>query len=56
MGMTAENVATKWHVTREDHDAFAVESHRRAARATANGHFKDQILPIPVKTKAGTST
>jgi acetyl-CoA C-acetyltransferase len=53
MGVTAENVAGKWHVTREDQDALAVESHRRAARALANGYFKDQIVPVEVKTKAG---
>jgi acetyl-CoA C-acetyltransferase len=53
MGVTAENVAGKWRVTREDQDALAVESHRRAARALANGYFKDQIVPVEVKTKAG---
>jgi acetyl-CoA C-acetyltransferase len=53
MGVTAENVATKWHVGREDQDALAVESHRRAARALASGYFKEQIVPIEVKTKAG---
>jgi acetyl-CoA C-acetyltransferase len=53
MGVTAENVAGKWHVTREDQDALAVESHRRAARALADGHFKDQIVPVEVRTKAG---
>jgi acetyl-CoA C-acetyltransferase len=53
MGVTAENVATKWHVGREDQDALAVESHRRAARALASGYFKEQIVPIELKTKAG---
>src|SRR6266536_2631837 len=48
MGVTAENVAAKWAVTREDQDALAVESHRRAAHAIAEGHFKEQILPIEV--------
>lgn len=53
MGVTAEHVATKWHVGREDQDALAVESHRRAARALASGYFKAQIVPIEVQTKAG---
>jgi acetyl-CoA C-acetyltransferase len=53
MGVTAENVAEKWGVTREDQDAFAVESHRRAAQAQDNGWFKEQILPIDVKAKGG---
>jgi acetyl-CoA C-acetyltransferase len=53
MGMTAENVAAKWGVSREDQDALAVESQRRAARAIAEGYFKDQILPIEVKGKNG---
>ncbi len=54
MGVTAENVAAKWGVTREDQDALAVESHRRAAHAIAEGHFKEQILPIEVKAKKAT--
>jgi acetyl-CoA C-acetyltransferase len=54
MGVTAENVAKKWGVTREDQDALAVESHRRAARATDEGYFKDQILPIEVEGRKGT--
>jgi len=53
MGVTAENVATKCGITRADQDAFAVESHKRAANAIANGYFKDQILPIELKTKKG---
>ncbi len=53
MGVTAENVATKWQISRADQDALAVESHRRAAQAVAKGHFKEQIVPIEVKTKAG---
>ena len=52
MGITAENVAEKWKVTREDQDALAVESHRRAAQALANGYFKDQIVPIEIKTRS----
>jgi acetyl-CoA C-acetyltransferase len=56
MGMTAENVAEQWGVSREDQDAFAVESHRRAARAQEEGRFDDQILPIEVKQKRETVT
>jgi acetyl-CoA C-acetyltransferase len=55
MGVTAENVAKKWGVTREDQDALAVESHKRAARATADGYFKDQVLPVEVKGRKGTT-
>jgi len=53
MGVTAENVATKWGITREEQDQLAVESHRRAANATKAGYFKSQILPIEVKGKKG---
>ena len=53
MGVTAENVANKCGITRADQDAFAVESHKRAANAIAKGYFKDQILPIELKSKKG---
>lgn len=53
MGVTAENVASKCGITRDAQDAFAVESHRRAANAIAKGYFKDQILPIELKSKKG---
>jgi acetyl-CoA C-acetyltransferase len=53
MGITAENLATKWGITREDQDALAVESHRRAAAAIAEGRFKSQIVPIVKQTKKG---
>ena len=53
MGVTAENVAAKCGLTRADQDAFAVESHKRAAAAIAAGHFKSQILPIELKSKKG---
>jgi acetyl-CoA C-acetyltransferase len=53
MGVTAENVATKCGITREQQDAFAVQSHQRAAAAIAAGHFKEQILPVELKTKKG---
>jgi acetyl-CoA C-acetyltransferase len=55
MGVTAENVAGQWGVSREDQDALAVESHQRAARATSEGRFKDQILPIELKSKRGST-
>ncbi|MEO8738318.1 MAG: acetyl-CoA C-acyltransferase family protein [Casimicrobiaceae bacterium] len=53
MGVTAENVASKCSITREQQDAFAVESHKRAAAAIAAGLFKSQILPIELKSKKG---
>ncbi len=49
MGITAENIAEKWKITREQQDEFAVESHRRAVNAIDKGYFKDQILPIELK-------
>jgi len=54
MGVTAENVAEKWGVSREDQDALAVESHRRAAAATEAGYFTEQVVPVEVKTRKGT--
>jgi acetyl-CoA C-acetyltransferase len=55
MGITAENIATQWKITREAQDAFAVESHRRAIAAIEKGYFKDQILPIELKTRKGVT-
>ncbi len=55
MGITAENVAGKWDISREDQDELAVESHRRAANAIDNGYFKDQIVPVEIKTRKGTT-
>jgi len=55
MGITAENVAAQWGVTREDQDALAVESHQRAAAAQAAGKFKDQILPVELKSRKGST-
>jgi acetyl-CoA C-acetyltransferase len=49
MGITAENVAAKWQITRDDQDRFAMESQRRAAHAIAAGRFKEQILPFEVR-------
>jgi acetyl-CoA C-acetyltransferase len=51
MAITAENVAKKWNISREDQDALAAESHRRAANAIDKGYFKAQIVPIEVKVK-----
>jgi acetyl-CoA C-acetyltransferase len=51
MGITAENVAKKWNISRDDQDALAVESHRRAAVAVDKGYFKAQIMPVMVKVK-----
>ncbi|MGF6374347.1 acetyl-CoA C-acetyltransferase [Paraburkholderia sp. RAU6.4a] len=51
MGVTAENVAQKYGITRDQQDALALESHRRATRAIAEGRFKEQILPITRKVK-----
>jgi acetyl-CoA C-acetyltransferase len=54
MGITAENVAVKWGISRGMQDELAVESNRRAVTATEKGYFKDQILPIELKSKKGT--
>jgi len=54
MGVTAENVAAKYGISRETQDEFSVESHRRAANAIKNGWFKAQILPIEIKDRKGT--
>jgi acetyl-CoA C-acetyltransferase len=53
MGITAENLAEKWELSREEQDAFAVESHRRAAVAIKEGRFKSQIVPITLKSRKG---
>lgn len=53
MGVTAENVARRYGITREMQDALAVESHRRASRAIREGYFRDQILPIASQGKKG---
>ncbi|MCU0919087.1 MAG: acetyl-CoA C-acyltransferase family protein [Burkholderiaceae bacterium] len=53
MGITAENLVAKWGITREEQDALAVESHRRAAAAVAEGRFKSQIVPIVKQTRKG---
>jgi acetyl-CoA C-acetyltransferase len=53
MGVTAENLAEKWKLTREEQDAFAAESHRRASVAIKEGRFKSQIVPITIKSRKG---
>ncbi len=55
MGVTAENVAAKWGISREDQDQLAYESHMRAARAIDEGRFANQIVPVEIKVKGGTA-
>ena len=56
MGVTAENVAADYHVSRDEQDALAAESHRRAAAAAAAGYFAEQITPVKVPGRKGTTT
>jgi len=53
MGITAENVASKWGITRQQQDEMALESNRRAVNAAQKGYFKEQVLPIEIKTRKG---
>ena len=53
MGVTAENIAAKWGITREDQDALAVQSHNRAQKAIEAGYFKEQIVPVMLKSRKG---
>jgi len=53
MGVTAENLAEKWQISREQQDEFAAESHQRAAKAIQEGRFESQIVPITLKTRKG---
>jgi acetyl-CoA acyltransferase len=55
-GIGAEMIADKWDISREDLDAFSVRSHQRAARATAEGRFENEIVPIPVRDDEGNDT
>lgn len=55
-GVTAENVAREYHVTREEQDQFALESHQRACAAIRAGKFKDEILPVELKDRKGKVT
>jgi acetyl-CoA C-acetyltransferase len=56
MGITGENVAERYQITREAQDALAVQGHRRAAAAIAEGRFRDQIVPVEIKTRKGVVT
>lgn len=56
MGITAENLCDRYGITREECDAFAVESHKRAAAAQAAGLFREQIVPVPVRDRKGNVT
>lgn len=55
-GISADLVAQKWEISRNELDEFSLESHRRAARATVEGRFSSQIVPIPVKNEDGTTS
>src|SRR6266480_4956958 len=55
-GISADLVAQKWELSRAELDEFSLESHRRAARATAEGRFRSQIVPIEVKNEDGTTS
>ena len=56
MGLTAERVAERWKVSRADQDAYALDSHRKAAAALAAGRFDDQIVPVPVERVSWTGS
>ncbi len=53
MGVTAENIAAKYEISRAEQDAYAMESHKRAANALAKGYFTSQVVPIEIKSKKG---
>jgi len=55
MGITAENIAEKWQISREDQDALAVQSHNNAERAITEGRFKEQIVPVELKSRKGVT-
>lgn len=56
MGITAENIAEKWKISREEQDCFAMESQQRAEKAIKEGKFKDEIIPVPVPQRKGEPT
>ena len=56
MGITGENVAKRWEISREDQDQLALESHQRAAKAISEGRFKEQIMPLEIKQRKKTLT
>src|SRR5258708_39450647 len=53
MGVTGENIATKWQISRDEQDAFATSSQNKAEDAQKAGRFKDEIIPVTVKTRKG---
>lgn len=53
MGMTAENIAERWNITREELDEFALESQKKAEKAVKSGEFVDEIVPVTIRTKKG---
>ena len=55
-GISADLIAHKWEISREELDAYSLQSHQRAARATAEGRFKSQIIPVTVKNEDGTTS
>ena len=55
-GIGAEMIADQWDISREDLDAYSVQSHQRAARATAEGRFENEIVPVPVHDEEGKDT
>ncbi len=54
MGITAENVADKYNISRDEQDEYAANSHIKAAKAIKNGYFKEQIVPVEIKSRKGT--
>jgi acetyl-CoA C-acetyltransferase len=54
MGVTAENIAELYNITREQQDEYALLSHQRACKAIADGLFRDEIIPVEIKTRKGT--
>ena len=55
MGITAENLVERYRISREDQDVFALESQEKAFKAKEQGKFQNEIIPIPIKTKQGTT-
>jgi acetyl-CoA C-acetyltransferase len=56
MGVTAENISRQWQVSREEQDVFAVASQNKAEAAKKSGKFRDEIVPVPIKTRTGETT
>lgn len=55
MGITAENVADRFHISRTEQDAFALQSHQKASAAQQNGYFNEEMIPIEIKKKRGNT-